>query len=60
MTEEEIKEAKAAEHERRTIAVETAGLHAAFAALQPLDYHARCRALHWLRDALDNREEPPF
>jgi hypothetical protein len=39
---------------------ETAGMHHAFVALQPLDHMGRRRALRWLSEALDNDPEPPF
>lgn len=37
---------------------ETRGMAAAFAALVPLDYNARKRALRWLAEALEDIEVP--
>ena len=46
--------------QREEIATETAGMAAAYNALQPLGEGARTRALNWLQRVLDPRSEPPF
>jgi len=47
--------------EREAVAVETAAMHRAFTALQPLGEEARYRAIRWLARALDlPSREPPF
>jgi hypothetical protein len=48
------------EQDERAKAVqrETAAMHTAFVALQPLDFPARKRVLRWLADALENSEVP--
>jgi hypothetical protein len=46
------------ERRRQAVSTETSGMHAAFTALQPLDGHARRRALRWLAEALDDIEVP--
>jgi hypothetical protein len=63
MKDEEMpREATPAETERSrrlaAIADETGGMRCAFDALQPLDGHARKRALRWLAEALDDIEVP--
>lgn len=62
MKPEEVREPSPAEIEairrRDAVRVETAAMHTAFCALLPLDHEARCRALRWLGQALDNIEVP--
>ena len=59
MTDEETRAAKQRDEQRRQVKTETNGMYEAYAALLPLDYNARRRALRWIGEALENAE-PPF
>lgn len=62
MKDEEAREATEAQRDqarrREAVLIETAGMHTAFNALQPLDHQSQRRALRWLADALENIEVP--